>query len=506
MESTLHLRHGVRMRDNFTWIFYLIGLLFALYYLYLNLRYNYYTEDYRNAQQQEIKKINDKTTETIQSLRALANILGKTILSTPEDYRKIQRALATGLSVSQGYDKTPTIHHLSYYKLSASKAIITPSAVVPLYSLPVAFHKPLKDLESLTIKDNELVGMVPVFDSNKNLKGVLEIKVPSVDIQKFLGVDNLTTLIFPQMFDGHGKKMVQSDPLDFSLKNPLSYVEYIMSYALHFWILVYAAVIGSIVLFFGGIFVKKHTGLAFGDQIGHLNKKLDSLSSHSSSLEQRTMLQGDIIQRSRQLGGALHKSAKAVEVSDEGMGPFLSYDEKKTLIKATAALAEDLSTGLWQAPQKETISVEALLKHIKIYFTDQIQKLNLKYTFTCPQGLKFEGDPLFTKIVLANIIGIPLCSMPKEGKISIVVTQENGFVYIEIKGKQYALSAEAKKYLKFPPELLIENNKLREICLQHGIGYQSETQGGEFCTLISFSLTPEDVQESNVISFSRTLH
>lgn len=288
---------------------------------------------------------------------------------------------------------------------------------------------------------------------------------------------------------------------DISDESPLSYNAYLLSHISHFWILAFSVLACGLFLPLNNRILKKKAHFV----LNQLSQELTHVNSQRSSLEQRTLLQGNLIQRSRQLGGALHKSAKKVELFEEP-GSFLSYGEKQTLIKATAALAEDLSTGLWKSPQKETISVEELLEHLKIYFTDKIQKLNLKYTFTCPQGLEFEGDPLFTKIILLNIIGIPLYSMPKEGEISIAVTEEKGFVHIEVKGKQYSLSTEGKKYLKFPPDLLIEDTKLQESCLQHGIGYQSETQGEEFCTLVSFPLIPDDGRESNVIPFSRTLH
>ena len=489
MNSTRHL--GDTLRDNFIRVAIFVSLSFIWYFLYLDWQYQIYLEDYRNTQRQEEQAINEKIRSTIGNLRVLTEAIGKSITSGPENYGDIQTTLKTGISFSQK-DNLPNIQDVSYYKLSDPKAIITPSVISPLPTLALALRKPVESLTSMTTQNNIMIGTIPVMDQNKRLKGMLEIKVPFLDIQKFVGVDKLKTLQFPQIFNGHGKQVIQTQPLDFSFKEPLSYSEYFKSHESYFWILAYAVFIGSILLFLSGIVVKKRTSLAFGAQIDLLSKEFNSLSTYSS-------LQRHMIQQFRELSRAIHKSMERVRRSYHGSP--ISVSEKQTLIKTVAELAEDLSSGIWSNHKKESLNMKNIIDQIVLYFSNQIQKLNIKIQITCAPDLSFMGDPLFVKMILLNSIGYPLFSMPKQGEVSISVTEENGFIHINIQDNRYSLSEVGKQYFKIPFEFFVESQKLQQICLQNGVGYKSfKTTKGAFHTKVSFPLDSPD-QVLNALSF-----
>ncbi|HUX78548.1 MAG TPA: hypothetical protein VMW10_02200 [Alphaproteobacteria bacterium] len=492
MASTFHLGEGIR--DNCVRVFCLVGLTFTLYYLYLDRQYKYYIEDYKNTQRQETQLINEKIASTILGLKTLAAVVGEKIRTAPEDSHKIQRILIAGAHVSQDYN-VPTVRDIAYYKLSNYQEVITPSLVYPLNSLPLAFRKSMKDLESLITKNNEMIGTIPILDQSKRLKGVLEIKVPCLDIQKFIGADKVTTLEFPQLFDIRGKQVIQNNPLDFSFKAPLPYFEYLKSHEAGFLILAYAVLIGSILLFFCGILVKKRVSVAVGGQI-------DKLSTHRSSLEAYNSLQRHMIQRFKDVTRIIHHSVDRIAQSYNGSP--LSHNEKRILINGATGLVENLSSGLCANLQREPLLVKELLDQVKLHFVEQIQKLNINLHMTCPQDLEFVGDPLFTKMILLNVIGYPLYSMPKKGEISISVTQVNGFVHVEIRDNRYSLTAEGKQHLKIPFEFFVEGHKLRQICIQNRIGCESfEATKGDFYTKVSFPLDPDQVHERNIIPFPR---
>ncbi|MBX9621902.1 MAG: hypothetical protein K2X28_07785 [Alphaproteobacteria bacterium] len=494
MNSTLHLGDG--LRDDLIRVFCYVGLPFIAYFLYVDWTYNRYLEEYRNSQKQEVQTANEKITSTLIELRTLTEALRMKILATPEDSLSIQTTLKAGQLLSQRY-AIPTIQNISYYKLSHPQAVITPTLIAPLNKVPRVFRKPAKALEALTYQNNALVGTLPVLDKNKRLKGVIEVKeVPSLDLQKIIGADHFKTLEFPQLFEIDGAKFIQKKPLEFIYKSPLSYLTYLNSYASHFWLLVFAVLLGGPLVFFSGRIAKKRVGFVYGSQISQLNAELESLNTHQSSLEVDNSFLRHIIQRSKELAGVIHKVVTHIGASYGG--------SNKVLMSEVEKLAQALSSGLWPNLQRKPLILGDILNEVKMHFANQIQNLNLKWNVTELQDLTIVGDPLFAKIVLLNAIGVPLYSTPKNGALLISVMSKNGFAHIEVRDNRYSLTNAGKQYLKIPLEFFVEAKQLRQLCIQNGVGYESyETKGGGFITKVSFALEPDEIAKGNVISFPR---
>jgi hypothetical protein len=493
MTSTLHLGDG--LKGDLIRVFCYVGLPFVAYFLYVDWTYNRYLEGYRNTQKQEVQIANEKITETLTKLRTLTEALRMKILATPEDYLSIQVTLKAGQLLSERY-AIPTIQNISYYKLSHPQAVITPTLIGSLNKVPQAFHKPVKTLEALTYQNNALVGTLPVLDKNNRLKGIVEVKVPSLDIQKIIGVDDFKTLEFPQLFEVDGTKLIQNKPLEFTYKSPLSYLAYLKSHASYFWLLVFAVLLGGPLVFFSGRLAKKRVGFVYGSQINQLNTELESLNTHQSSLELNNSFLRHIIQRSKELAGVIHKVVTHIEPSYGGSNRVLMSEVEK--------LAQALSSGLWPNLQRKPLVLGNILDEVKMHFANQIQKLNLKWNVTGLQNLTIVGDPLFAKIVLLNAIGVPLFSTPKNGALLISVMSKNGFAHIEVRDNRYSLTNTGKRYLKIPLEFFVEAKQLRQLCIQNGVGYESyETKEGEFITKVSFALEPDKIAKGNVISLPR---
>jgi hypothetical protein len=285
------------------------------------------------------------------------------------------------------------------------------------------------------------------------------------------------------------------------VKELLSHGEYLMSHAEYFWIIALTVLACGIFLPLHDRIMKKRASAIFNQ----LDQELNRVNSARTSLENYTILQRDIIQRGKEVGAVAHKSIKRVVLSSQGYSSLNAADEE-VLIQGVTKLAEDLSNGIYGNYTRESLNVRDLIDEVKSYFNPQIQKLNLGLEITCSTNVTFMGDSLFTELILLNVIGRPLYSMPKNGLLSIFVTQDKDFVHVEVKGTQYSLSSEGKKYLKFPSEFAIETHKLQEICRQNKILYKSELKEEEVYTTLSFPLTPDVTQESNVIPFVKPLH
>jgi len=467
-----------------------VFLCFGLFFAFVKYEHKVYLSNYKNRQIQEEKTATKKIITTIKELKSLVMVVSKTITTHSGDHQKIQTILASGVQVAKDYN-IPTIQHITYCSTSNPKELITSSAIFPTscHNYCSFLHKPVNELESLTTKDNHLIGSVPVFDQKSSLKGVLQVSVPFADMQKFIGIEKMLTLEFPKIFDENGRRIIQNDLFNFSLRNPLMFREYLAFYRSEFFILSFIATLGAFFL------------MLTNSGVGQL---VNAEISYRASLEAYNSIQRLLIQRFKETTRAIYKSMEYV-VSSNNSSSSLSHAEKLDLINTTKELAEDLSYGAtWVSYKKNPIKINEELNQAQMYFNDLIQKRSIVFCVKCPQDLIFIGDPLLTRTILLNVIGHPICSMPNKGKISITVKQENGFVHLEILDNRYNIGASAQPYLeqKYLFEFFIESSALRQLCLKNGLGYEfTEKEKGQFHTKVCLPLDSDKADDSNVVKF-----
>jgi len=340
-----------------------------------------------------------------------------------------------------------------------------------------------------------MIETLPILDHRHRLKGVLETKVSYIDIQKFIGADKLKTLEFPSLFDQNGKQIILENPLAFSFKPPLSRYAYMLSYKTTLWGMAFVVFIGSLFLALCGRIVKKNATLFYGTQIGQLKELLKTLTSSRSSLEARHSFQNTLLHRLKEVGGVITHAIERLKESYTGGS--LSHQKMHLLLKGTSGLAQNLSIGLTNH-HIESIVVMDILEDIKQQMADKMRELNITWTITGSENLIFRGDPLFYRQILLNALGYPLYHMPERSDVLIDVTQENGFVHIEIQDQRFFLTEAIKAYLHLPEDF-IEYNILRQICLQHNVGYEFfETKEGTFYTKVSFPMDSDYSQGENI--------
>ncbi|MCX7353160.1 MAG: hypothetical protein NTW22_07875, partial [Proteobacteria bacterium] len=196
-----------------------VFLCFGLFFAFVKYEHKVYLSNYKNRQIQEEETATKKIITTIKELKSLAMVVSKTITTHSGDHQKIQTILASGVQVAKDYN-IPTIQHITYCSTSNPKELITSSAIFPMscHDCSSVLHQPVNELESLTTKDNYLIGTVPVFDQKTSLKGILQVSVPFADVQKFIDTEKMVTLEFPKIFDENGRRIIQNDLFNFSHK------------------------------------------------------------------------------------------------------------------------------------------------------------------------------------------------------------------------------------------------------------------------------------------------
>lgn len=456
-------------------------LCFGLFFSFVGYQHKVYLSNYIDRQIAEEKETKQKIITTIKELRDLATIIGKVISAYPNDYQKIQTVLAGGAMAAKEFS-IPSVEHITYCSVSGPKKTIISSTNFPIScnNCCSVLHKSLNELDSLTAQDNYLIGTIPVFDKQEHLLGVLQMSIPFIDMQKFIGVEKMTTLEFPKIFDEDGKRVIQKDLFNFSRKAPLAFCNYLSFYRSEFFFVSLLVVLGMFFLIYPA--------------------KVVQLTS-DASIEAYSSFQRLLIQRFKMMTTAIYKSIEYVGHSYND-SESLGYLEKLNLLDATKQLAQDLSYGACMSLNKELINMKEALAQVQLHFNDQIQKHNVRLHVKCSQDLVFIGDPLFIRIILLNVIGQPLCSMPNKGKLSIKAKQENGFVYLKILDNRYRLSNSAQSYLKNLFEFFIEEPILRQICLKNGLGYElAEKEKGKFYTKVCLPVNSDQLDKANIVNF-----
>jgi len=272
---------------------------------------------------------------------------------------------------------------------------------------------------------------------------------------------------------------------------PLPYGEYILSYMGDFKLIAFTALTGSVGVLVGPILARMRLNFMFGKQIKTLTGKL-------SSAEADTSFHLMYIQRYKQMSKVITDTMEYVEQSDS-----ITFEAQQELMMIIKGIAEELSKGLCSNLQKETLNLRQTLDQTQSHFTDYIQHHNIGLQITCPEDLTVVADPLFTRLVFLNILGLPICSTQTNGSISVFVFQKEGYAHIEIQDSRHVLTREGQQHLKFPREFLAKTHELKQLCFQNDWGYAfKEQKKGKFYTKVSVPLEDYHTVENNVVNFA----
>lgn len=265
---------------------------------------------------------------------------------------------------------------------------------------------------------------------------------------------------------------------DSALAHALSYGDYLLSHTSDFIVIAFTVFVSSAAVLFGPILARKRVGFRFTQ---HINKLTNTLNR----TEEDATLYISVIQRYKAISKGISNTMEYMEHYGDSLSPEVRQD----VMVATKEIAEELSRGLCSTLQKETLNVRSILDQTQAHFIDYIQNHNIEVKIICPEDLTVVADPLFTRLVFLNILGLPLCSTQSNGKVTVLVTHNNGYAHVEVRDNRYILTSEGKQYLNFPRELLAKNDELKQLCFQNDWGYAfKEQKEGSFYTKISIPL------------------
>ena len=224
----------------------------------------------------------------------------------------------------------------------------------------------------------------------------------------------------------------------------------------------------------------------------HQNHQL----SYQAMKDFHTQLNG----RQKKQALSITRSLDVVRASLDDSAVYLSDKERGELLDSCIINSQLLSNRSLGVLNREQFNVKMSLEYIQLFFAEKLYKSNIILDIACPPTVLFEGDRFLNEFILLNLIGKSIYRVPKNGKVFVRVSQEDGLISFEIQDNGYSLSNVAEKLIKKSFDLLMEDQDLYQLCLENGIMHEhSRTTDSINITKITFSNTSQEIFSDNVV-------
>jgi K+-sensing histidine kinase KdpD len=123
-----------------------------------------------------------------------------------------------------------------------------------------------------------------------------------------------------------------------------------------------------------------------------------------------------------------------------------------------------------------------------------------------PIGLcAIPGDVLLMELLFMNIVGKAIHRVPRNGRISISLTETKNDFCLEVVDNGYTDTSSAEKLIKKSFDLFLSDGNFLHICQENGLNYKhkKETNGlNASCLILPFK--EEEVPKNNVVKLFKT--
>jgi hypothetical protein len=194
-------------------LFLFIFLAFTTTYIFFE--YQTYRSVYQATQQEELKALQYKTENTIKKVYELLKLTSARIAASGNDFQRIQRIL---MSAPRLYtpQELPNIQSLAYYTFSKPFSMVSRFGVFP--SATQVSSTTSKE-SPIDFQDDEIIGKMPIFNENKILQGILEIKISASAFKAFL--EPMRMISFTSLVASQAPLSYQKVPVTLYGKSPI---------------------------------------------------------------------------------------------------------------------------------------------------------------------------------------------------------------------------------------------------------------------------------------------
>jgi signal transduction histidine kinase len=478
---------------------------------YSRFEYQSYLTSYEITQQKEVEGLRTKAKDTIQKIDELLRLTGNRIAASQNNVKRIQNILISAPRL-YSLQELPNIQSIAHHKLSqpyqtVSRFGVFPTEIPSLQASPKA--------SGTSVQKNIIQSHISIFDENETLQGVLEVKIALSTFKAFLG--NQSTLSFTPLSSGKESsiRLLANIPFMIYTKEPSSFLEFIIDnksrYALFF-----AYTVLVFLLFVCGLFyLRRSFEKSYGNKMNTLEASLIEVREERDQFEEKLLnseqkykscllsfqsykkIHANLNMRNREQAKQLYESlslmAQELHLSKE--------NQKQTkFVKSCLQYANMLSEGIMQSTRNEKVNFKNLLEEIPALFAERIYKSKIIIDLNCPDDLFFFGDSLFVELVLMNVLGKSLYRIPKNGKVSITVINDENMISFTIQDKGFSLVDESEKLFRQAFDLFIPDSTLKAICYKNGLQYvSSRNDEGLNTTELKIPIYTRDTSGHNVV-------
>lgn len=480
---------------------------------YILAEYKGYLSAYQAAQQSELRSLNKKTKAILGNLTKLSQLTSARIIASPANEKRVQHILSFPYHFDHGL---PSIQKFSYDKLSNPQMTITRFGVLPLNPKTLHIEQTNENKTAIAFDRQSLVSRTPVLDDHGRLEGVLKIKIDLSDFQTSLGSSKTITFDPSQISNTQKNQLLQKDPFAVYAKPSDGFRAFTAANQSHYAVFCLYTALTMIFLALCIYVINACIRKTHKNKLEHLEADLSRLTkekesfkealftlqqdykSHQASCQSYKKFHIRLSKRQKEYAAYMLRSLAVLDKSLKDSSTQLSDIEEA--IKLCLTAAKLLASGLFAKIKNESIDLHDLLEGLQLIFAEKIYKSNVTFKLNCPKNLPFYGDRLFIEFILMNLIGKPIYKVPKDGKISVTVLEQEGSLQLKIRDNGYFLADTTEKLLKKSFDFFMPDDDLHCMCQANGLDYEySKADNGLNVTRIIIPPFNEDVVSSNVV-------
>jgi hypothetical protein len=491
----------------------LVVVSFLFITLYVLYDYKGYLQTHQDLQGQEIEESAHKTEAIIKNVKKVIALAENRIRAANGDTERIRTILKSSDSISPKHI-LPSFQKFSYTKLSKTPEVITRFGAFPLKTEFLAQDLSISKEMAVTFSGNIIIAKYQVLNDQGKLDGIIEVEINPSDFKAVLG--NFTTI---ELVLGKENSTHEHNPI-FSVKakTPNQLWGYISDHKTHFLIFGFYMLFLICFTMIGAGFLNQYLKKQYQAHIDKLETERANLAAKSDSLNQalansqrdyshhqlscqahKTFHSGFHNQQKEQ-ASYIARSLTLLEKSFKDSTLQLSDLEYLSLINSMRSSAQVLSRGCLTSLKSESVNLKQVLEEIRLFFAERIQKMSLTLDINCFEDLEFTGDPVFTEFILLNLIGKSIHRVPKEGKVSINVSELDGAVSLEVIDNGFLIAGSTEKLIRKSFDFYVPEDVFGNTCQENGLIYQhSKTTGGLNRTIITIPTIQEEVATHNVV-------
>ncbi len=514
MRLTRDLRKLIKPAFLWMALYVVSSLVFVGVYVYVD--YQSYFSSYKETQQAELTVAQKKLRSNLENLKKLSVLTSKRIASSHGDLKRIQNILNSSYSLLPDAESF-RVEKITYTKLSKPQSRITRFGTLSLKPEHTPSETPHQKGPNVVFYENAITCKNWIFNGEGNLEGFLEI---SLDLSAFKTTLPMGHLLFFTALKNY--VLLQQDPFPIYGQTPDLFWEYAIKQRGHYSLFFLFMVVVLIVVSLNYYWMRERVKKAYKERIQHLKSNI-SLSQANLERNQTALfaLQQQI--HSQQVSFQAYKKFQIAmrhhrrEETDyllRSLNLIVSFYKKESttlptkdlieVIESCLKVAERFAEGAVSKVRNEPVKVLNILDNIQELFAEKIHKSTLNVEIICSENLLYESDSCFLELVLTNVIGRPLHSIPPHGKVIIKATNQKEGLHIQVRDNGFFFDKKILNQLNQTFDFFLSQDVFRKVFQDNNLRYEHyHGKNGFNVAKILFPKPEERSSEGNVIPFFR---